>query len=264
MSQTSVYGAMVTTVADAARHLDVTAGPDDRDRTTLPPPGLSYERAIEDVDLRGRKALWSADLGQFVVDPEVATLCQAAAAALADAAGIELVDVPFRPQDPLRMWLRSGALDLWDDLEEGHWPDRREDMTPLVRLGLDSTEGFTPWKLVKGARRRLQFEAEVAELFAEVDFLLTPTTAVPAFDAEGPLPTTIAGREVAPGHANPFTMLANLCWNPAVSVPAGVTSDGLPVGFQVVGRRHQDHEVLRAARILEQARPWPRFAPEAG
>ena len=55
--------------------------------------------------------------------------------------------------------------------------------------------------------------------------------------------------------------MGNLCWNPAISVPAGVSSEGLPVGLQIVARRHADEVPLRLARILEQARPWPRVAP---
>ena len=94
-----------------------------------------------------------------------------------------------------------------------------------------------------------------------VDVFLTPTTAVPAFPAEGPLPFEIDGRDASASGPTPFTMLANLCWNPAVSVPAGVTAGGLPVGLQVVGRRHADDVVLRLARLYEQARPWPRLAP---
>jgi aspartyl-tRNA(Asn)/glutamyl-tRNA(Gln) amidotransferase subunit A len=61
--------------------------------------------------------------------------------------------------------------------------------------------------------------------------------------------------------ATPFTMLANLCWNPACSVPAAPTADGLPVGLQIMGRRHADDVVLRLARIFEAAAPWPRLAP---
>jgi aspartyl-tRNA(Asn)/glutamyl-tRNA(Gln) amidotransferase subunit A len=84
---------------------------------------------------------------------------------------------------------------------------------------------------------------------------------VPAFAAEGPPPDRIAGQAVGPAMATPFTMLANLCWNPAGSVPAGSSSDGLPVGLQVVGRRHADEVVLRLARISEAVSPWPRTAP---
>jgi aspartyl-tRNA(Asn)/glutamyl-tRNA(Gln) amidotransferase subunit A len=108
---------------------------------------------------------------------------------------------------------------------------------------------------------RKQLEREVAALFRDVDVLITPTTAAPAFAAEGPLPTLIAGQEVAPGMVVPFTMLANLCWNPAISVPAGLTAAGLPVGVQIIGRRHTDDVVLRLGRILEQVNPWPRHAP---
>ena len=91
--------------------------------------------------------------------------------------------------------------------------------------------------------------------------LLTPTTAVPAFAAEGPPPTEIDGVAVNEAMSVPFTMLANLCWNPAISVPAGLNSEGLPVGLQIIGRRHADEVPLRLARLLELARPWPRLAP---
>ena len=101
----------------------------------------------------------------------------------------------------------------------------------------------------------------MAALFADVDVLLTPATAVPAFAAEGPLPMEIAGQDAHASGPVPFTMLANLCWNPAASVPAGTSSDGLPLGLQIVGRRHADDVVLRLARLFEQAQPWPRLAP---
>jgi aspartyl-tRNA(Asn)/glutamyl-tRNA(Gln) amidotransferase subunit A len=112
-------------------------------------------------------------------------------------------------------------------------------------------------------RYRFRLEEEVAAIFADIDVLLTPSTAVTAFPAEGPMPLEINGREVAAGMAVPFTMLANLCWNPAISLPAGVNSEGLPVGLQVIARRHRDEVALRLARVFEQARPWPRFAPSA-
>ena len=66
---------------------------------------------------------------------------------------------------------------------------------------------------------------------------------------------------VAPGMTVPFTMLANLCWNPAASVPAGLTTAGLPAGLQIIGRRHADEVVLRLARIFEEVRPWPTDRP---
>ena len=142
------------------------------------------------------------------------------------------------------------------------WPDRAEELTGLVRASLRRTETWTVPRYVRALRHRQLLEEEVAALFADVDVLLTPTTAVPAFDAAGPLPMEIAGQDASASGPVPFTMLANLCWNPAVSVPAGTTQAGLPVGLQVVGRRHADHVVLLLARLFEQARPWPRLATE--
>ena len=261
VSQTTSLGALTTTVADSARHLDVAAGPDDRDRLSLPPRSLSFERAAQELDVRGLRAAWSVDLGFAAVDPEVAELTAAAAHALIDAAGLELVDRPVQLTDPVRTWMSAGAIDLWLDLEEGMWPERSRDLMGFVRKAFEATEEYSVRKFARSYKWRHRLEEEVAEIFADIDVLLTPATAVPAFPAEGPMPMEIAGREVAPGMAVPFTMLANLCWNPAISVPAGLTSEQLPIGLQVIGRRHADEVVLRLARIFEQSRPWPRLAP---
>jgi aspartyl-tRNA(Asn)/glutamyl-tRNA(Gln) amidotransferase subunit A len=261
-SQTAVWGALTTTVADAARHLDVTAGPDDRDRTSLPPAGVVYERAIETLDVAGLRAAWSVDLGYAAVDPEVAQLAERAAAALIDAAALRRVDRKVTLSDPVRAWLGVGAIDIWLHLERGDWPDRQQEMGSFVRGSFASTEHFTAPRYAGVLRRRTRLEHEVAEVFRDVDVLLTPTTAVPAFAAEGPgRQMVIDGRSVDPALSVPFTMVANLCWNPAVSVPAGLTRAGLPVGLQIMVRRHADDVALRLARVFEQARPWPLRPP---
>ena len=261
-SQTSVVGALVTTVADAARHLDVAAGPDDRDRLSLPASGVRYEDAIESLDVGGLRVAWTDDLGFAPVDPEVLELTRAAGEALLDAAaGVQRVDVDVQLTDPVRTWLSAGAVDLWLDVEPGMYPERSDELTGFVARTLAATKDYPISKYERVLRRRQQLTEDCARIFESVDVLLLPTTAVPAFAAEGPPPTEIAGREVEAAMATPFTMLANLCWNPAVSVPAGLTAAGLPVGLQVMGRRHADEVVLRLARIFEQARPWPVLAP---
>lgn len=268
-SQTAVFGVEATTVTDAARHLDLVSGPDDLDRTTLPAPGLSYEDAIETLDVSGLRIGWSLDLGFAVVDPEVADLTRGAAETLARAAGTELVDVDVHLTDPVVTWLTAGAVTLWLEIvEKEHYPQRLDDLTPFVRMGLEGSYDRPVRTMVKGLKRRLQLEADCAAIFRDVDVLLTPTSAIPAFAAEGPSPTTIAGEDLverfglaAGAMSVPFTMLANLCWNPACSVPAGVVAEGLPIGLQIMGRRHEDEVVLRLARLLEQAQPWDRHAP---
>jgi aspartyl-tRNA(Asn)/glutamyl-tRNA(Gln) amidotransferase subunit A len=260
-SQTSVLGVLTTTVTDSARHLDATAGPHDTDRLSLPPAGVRYEHVIERLDVAGLRVAWSADLGFATVDPEVEQVAGAAAEALIEAAGLERVDRSPALSDPVRTWLTSGAVDLWLDLEPGMWPDRAVDLTPYVRRVLEQTESYPIPRYARALQRRQQLQVETAAMFAEVDVWLTPTTAVPAFAADGPPPKEIAGTPVTPAMATPFTMLSNLTWGPACSVPAGLTADGLPVGLQIMGRRHADDVVLRLARLFEQARPWPRWAP---
>jgi aspartyl-tRNA(Asn)/glutamyl-tRNA(Gln) amidotransferase subunit A len=140
------------------------------------------------------------------------------------------------------------------------WPECAEQFDAVARFGYQSSESVTMPVVSRILRGRSRLEAELAALFDDVDVLLTPTTATPAFAAEGPLPDTIAGQSIFPPMVVPFTMHANLCWNPAVSLPAGRTTDGLPVGVQVTARRHHDHVALRLGRLFEQARPWPRLA----
>jgi len=260
-SQTSVFGLLTTTVADSARHLDLASGPDDRDRLSLPPPTVGYEAAIETLEVAGLRARWSPDLDVATVDPEVLDIAGGAAQELASAAGLALDDGPVHLTDAVKVWLSAGAMDMWLDLEPGMWPGVADDLTAYSRQSLESTEDWVISRFANVKRRRETLTLQAAALFEEIDVLLTPTTAVPAFAAAGPPRAVVDGQEVVGAMTTPFTMLANLCWNPAISVPAGLTSEGLPVGLQIVARRHADEIPLRLARILEQVRPWPRLAP---
>ena len=253
-SQTAVHGMLTTTVADSARHLDITAGPHDDDRLSLPADERRYEELIDALDVAGSRARWSVDLG-FVehVDPDVVRLAESAASALVAAAGLELDGGDVHLTDPVRTWLSGGAMDLWFSIEEDMWPGVADDLTRYSRDSLEATVDYPVRKYARAVRRREQLTLDASRLFSEVDVLLTPTTAVPAFPAEGPPP--------GGAMATPFTMLANLCWNPSISVPAGLTAEGLPVGLQITGPRHRDDLALRLARIFEQVQPWPRHAP---
>jgi Asp-tRNA(Asn)/Glu-tRNA(Gln) amidotransferase A subunit family amidase len=144
-------------------------------------------------------------------------------------------------------------MDLWFSIDEDMWPAVADDLTRYSRDTLEQTKDYPLSKFARAVRRREQLTLDAAALFREVDVVLTPTTAVPAFAAEGPPP--------GGAMATPFTMLANLCWNPSISVPAGLTTEGLPVGLQITAARHRDEIPLRLARIWEQSNPWPRHAP---
>lgn len=258
----STTGAIVSSVRDAARHLDVVKGPDDRDWSSLPADPRSYEDALERVDLSGSRAFWS-ELGYPRADEETYALARAAAEALASFAGIPLDTEGWSLTAPIEAIVCSAAatVDSWMSLDEETWLERRRDVGADVRHGMENALRRSAPELARYHQRRVEIAREVAELFATHDFLLTPSSSIPAFDAALPLDdATFDGAEL-PFGPDPQLLLASLCGNPAISAPAGITRSGLPVGLQIIGRRHQDLEVLAAARGLERAKPWPRYPP---
>jgi aspartyl-tRNA(Asn)/glutamyl-tRNA(Gln) amidotransferase subunit A len=252
-------GVLTATVAETAAWLDVAAGPDDRDKVSLPANPDSYRELIEQLSVRGLRAAWSDDYGYALVDPEAAAVSRAAAEALVESAGLELVEVDVRFRDVLLgCWLPIATPELEQAIHELD-PDgrRRGELTDMTLSCLDWTnDGEVP---SEGAVDQLRFEIELemARIMAEVDVLLSPTAACAAFAADASWPITIDGRPADVTGAEPFTVVSNISWNPAISVPAGLTGEGLPVGLHIVGRRHRDDVVLRLARIFEQTRPWP-------
>ncbi len=255
-------GAITTTVTDTARYLDVVAGPDDGDRMSLPAPDCRYETAVESLDVGGLKAVYSTDLGFAPVDPEVAAITRAAAARLIAAAALVELDQPAHFTN-IYMDANMAMTRMFASMLElrGILPDQVDKLSPGPRWFVKNSMAFTQTQVFEAAEKEKQLEQELAAFFADADILLCPCHAVPAYAAEGPLPELIDGRDASQTHAEPFTMLANVGWNPSISVPAGMTADGLPVGLLITVRRHRDDIALRLARILEQAAPWPLTAP---
>jgi aspartyl-tRNA(Asn)/glutamyl-tRNA(Gln) amidotransferase subunit A len=97
---------------------------------------------------------------------------------------------------------------------------------------------------------------KMGRLMARYDLLLTPTASIAAFPVHMQGPDKIAGRYVRPESFLAFTFPLNFTGQPAASVPAGFTRDGLPVGLQIVGRHLDDAMVLRASAAFEAAQPW--------
>jgi aspartyl-tRNA(Asn)/glutamyl-tRNA(Gln) amidotransferase subunit A len=259
--QTAVAGSLATTVADSARLLDVMAGPHRRDRSSLPAPTVRYEDAIEALDVTGLTIAWSSDLGFAVVDPEVADIAHAAFEALVDAGSLTVARRPVAFTDPIPVWAKVGGVDMFMHIPDGCWPERAADLDPRVRPGFDAASRVTLPKYAAVLKARIAIEDAMAELFDSVAVLATPMAAIPAFAAEGPMPTEIMGQRVHAGMSVPFAMLSNIWGSPAISVPAGTTKSGMPVGLQLMADRHREDVCLRLARLLEQARPWPLSAP---
>jgi aspartyl-tRNA(Asn)/glutamyl-tRNA(Gln) amidotransferase subunit A len=256
----AVNFALATSVADTALLFDIAAGPDMRDRTSLPAPGISYLDAIEQLDVAGMRAAWSPDLGFVTTDPDVVSLTERAASTLVDAAALTETDLDVRIDDFIRIYAFMESADQFVDVPDD-WEDRLGELDPLVVAGWRRNGTVTLPQFAKVERARREFELQVAELFEHIDVLLTPTNPCAPFAAGGPMPTEIAGQRCHGGTAALLTMFANVANLPAISVPAGLSADGLPVGLMITTARHREDQCLRLARIFEQAAPWPLHAP---
>ena len=258
LAQNAVVGSLTTTVADTALLLDVMSGPDARDRTCLPAPSGSYVDAIDTVDVSRCRVTWSRDLGFATVDREVAALCEQAASAFVAAIGTSFVDRPIELDDYIRIYASIEGVDMFVGADPDMWTSRLDELDPLSAAGWPRMSAKTlPWAASVEADRR-KLVARVAAIFDDVDLIVTPMSCMPPFAAEGPMPTEIDGIEGHGGMAVVLAMLANLVNLPAVSVPAGLTAGGLPVGLQIIGPRFREDLVLAAAARYESARPWPR------
>ncbi|HEY7948753.1 MAG TPA: amidase [Acidimicrobiales bacterium] len=262
LAQNAVVGCLTTTVADTALLLDVMAGPDGRDRTCLPTPPGRYLDSVGRLDLSGLRVAWSRDLGFAVLEPEVAAICEQAALTFASATAAVIVERPVVLGDYTLTYAYMEGVDKFVGIDRTLWETRLDELDPLCAPAWEhlSRKTLPEAAAVESARRHLV--SEMAAVFDDVDLLLTPMASVPAFAAEGPMPTTINGVEGHAGMSVVLAFLANLVNLPAISVPAGLTSDGLPVGLQIVGPRFREDLVLAAAARYESAHPWPRHCPD--
>ncbi len=246
-------GPITRTVADAALVLSVIAGPDDRDRLSLPAAGFDW-RAAADGDIAGMRVAYSPDLGYAAVDPQVRQIADQAVQVFERDLGCTVEHA-----DP-----------GWPDPYETLWGlvINESDLTGLRKLA-DSLGGrmsphladalraeWTAEQLTSAVMGRKAVYNAAWRFFRTYDLLLTPTLAVPPFEHGIQGPGEIGGRTVEPFYWLSFTFPFNLTGQPAATVPAGWTADGLPVGLQIAGRRLDDPTVLRAAAAYEAAAPW--------
>ncbi|MDP9373256.1 MAG: amidase [Chloroflexota bacterium] len=248
-------GPMTRTVRDAALLLDVIAGPDERDRLSLPAAGVDWLAACEG-DVRGLRVAWSPDLGYARVDPEVRAIAEAAARRFADDLGCALEeDAPGfdDPGEAIRILFYSGvAANLTP-----FGPEARALLDPgLARALAEEAEGLTALDYVRASSIRQAVWDRTRRFFERYDLLLTPGVAVTAFPAGQEGPPEVAGQPAGRLGWTPFTYPFNLTGQPALSVPAGWTAAGLPVGLQIVGRRYDEATVLRAGAAFEAVQPW--------
>ncbi len=253
-------GPMTRTVADAALMLTVCSGPDARDQYSLPAEKpVDYGKTLTG-SLKGLRIAWAADLGfTKAIDPEVKTACEKAAKRFREF-GCRVEAITPNWPSPQEAWEVTFSGSLATRLAP-YLPDRRADLEPgLVAI----IENALPWpatRYVQAWFDRLAWNLHVQQLFEKYTLLLTPTLPCRPFAAELDSPAEIAGTPVGRYEWIPFTFPFNLTGNPAASVPCGFTTDELPIGLQIVGRRFDDGMVLRASAAFEEAYPWTERKP---
>ncbi|MCX4091848.1 amidase [Nocardia sp. alder85J] len=244
-------GPLATTVADIAFVMHALAGPDPRDRHTVPGGDVDWLTTTTDPGPRGLRIGYTPDYGYLAVDPEVRAAADRAAALFAAELGAHVeYFVPTWP-DPAPHFtalimsetdlvgMRAMATELGDRMS-GH----------LVRM---LRHDWTAEDFTQALLMRKQVVNDMVTQMRRFDLILSPTSAVPAFELGIEGPARIDDREVTPTAWQGFTPIANLTGQPAVSLPAGTTAAGLPVGIQLIGPHLGDATVLAAAAAYERA-----------
>jgi aspartyl-tRNA(Asn)/glutamyl-tRNA(Gln) amidotransferase subunit A len=246
-------GPMTRTVADAALMLSVIAGPDDRDRHSLPAADFDWTACLRG-DVAGMRVAFSPDWGYAAVDPQVRRIVTDAAQVFERDLGctVERADPGF--DDPYAAFWGLVALETdlrgLRALAEQH----AERMTPHLLDFLNRP--WTAEDLTDAVMTRKAVTNKMWQLLRRYDLLLTPTLAVPPFPLHMQGPDQIDGRMLPPFQWLAFTFPINMTGQPAATVPAGWTDDGLPIGLQLIGRHLDDPTVLQASAAFERAAPW--------
>ncbi len=249
-------GPITRTVSDAALMLDVMSGPDERDRFSLPVTGEHY---LENVGkgVAGAKVAYTPNLGYAAVDVDVENITRKAAFAFEM---LECEVTEIKP-DLINMEndLITSIVAKTVTTNAKRFEEWKKILYPYYSSFLALEPTLKSRDIVQIEYKREELWKKMRKIFGQYDFLLTPVTAVAAFEIgkSGPVfPSKIAGRGVGPIGWMPFTYPFNFTGQPAASIPCGFTARGLPIGLQVVGRRYDDLGVLKASRAYEKRFPW--------
>ncbi|MFG2731587.1 amidase [Streptomyces canus] len=262
----AVVGPITRTVADNALLLSVLAGYDPHQPFSIPDKP-DFPAAVLGASVAGLRVAYSPDLGAGPVEPEVARAVEEAVRAFEElGASVEPVDIAL--PDPVEYFLRYwGSLSR---MEFEHVGASVDDAGPLMADFVRATEKFTATDF---ARTAFVTRAEIRRAFATVfdtyDLMIWPTTKMAAYPHVGDRggPAEVAGVSVHGRHGlsdltvralqnQLFTEAVSHAGYPALTVPAGFTAEGLPVGLQIASRQYDDVAVLRAGAAFEAARPW--------
>ncbi|MGW0037569.1 amidase [Gordonia sp. NPDC003376] len=257
------HGPIARTPADAALMLDVMAGFDPSDPMSLPAEPRSYVSRLG-RSLEGLQVAYSADLHVGHVDPEVAAICRAAVDAFGELGATVTEATPEwgEPEEAMweGIWVPGFAADndLFDD-----WADLRGQVDDQLIEIHEQAKTLTAVQIGRAQAFRSRMYDVFTEFMGTYDLLVSPTLATASFPLEQFTPHWLAGdslRRQLLGWL--LTYPYNLLTSPAITVPAGFTSDGRPVGLQIAARHRADADALAAADAYASVRPWGDRHPE--
>ena len=259
----AVSGPMARTVADAALTLSVMAGPDDRAPLSYDVDTRAFGAAIRRPSIRGWRVAWTTDLdGLIPVDGDVARVAEQATRVFrALGARVRRTSPSFAELPEIVLGTRGLSMVA---LHAEKLPKWREQMQKGLVWNIEQGLALTPGGIARAEKLRTALWHRIRRFMEGYELLVLPTVAVKPFPVEQPYPTEILGKALD-NYTQWFslTYAISVLGLPAISVPAGFTRDGLPVGIQIVGRRRQETAVLRAAAAFEAAAPWADRIPPA-
>jgi aspartyl-tRNA(Asn)/glutamyl-tRNA(Gln) amidotransferase subunit A len=252
-----VAGPIARTVADTALLMRVLSGADWRDHMSLPPAEIAWSEL--DRDLQGCRigVLLDAGIGLPVAD-EIKAAVQTAARSFANAGAV------VRPAEPfLTPAMLNGADCFW---RARYWSEivrlpveRQAKILPFIFSWAEAASRSTGLEVYRGFNSMLEMSNAAVRCMQSFDYLLAPTSPITPYAAEQPCPSNDPAQ---PFEHVGFTIGFNMSGQPALSINCGYTSDGMPIGLQIIGHRFDDLGVLQLGRAYERMRPaqqpWPR------
>jgi aspartyl-tRNA(Asn)/glutamyl-tRNA(Gln) amidotransferase subunit A len=249
-------GPMTRNVDDTALMMSVLSLPDARDGMNLPPAEIDWK--LTAMPLKGLRIGLMLDLDfGLPLDSEVRDTA-IAAAKLFEAAGAIVTEVPPVMDGAMLIGLDAfWRARSWDDISRLP-AEAQQKILPFIYQWAQAGAKLTGSDVVRGFNTTMAIRANAAKLFADIDYLISPVAPIVSYAAELASPTDDPQRPLE--HIG-FTVPWNMAENPASSINGGFSSNGFPIGVQIVGRRFDDLGVLRMTKALEEMRgpqrPWP-------
>ena len=250
-SPLSVSGPMARSVADVALFLSVLAGPDARGPLTNVEDGARF-RAPLGRDFKGVRVAWWKGLGGMPFEPEIRTVIDSTRRVFEGlGCAIEEAEPDFTGVAEAFAALRYTSNYAQNSALVRQRPEWVKD---TIKFEVAEAERLTAADVGRAIARQTLMYDQSRQFFEKYEYFVLPVTQVAPFDVSIPYPTSIAGTAMTT-----YIDWMRSCWyvsfmsNPAISVPAGFTAAGLPVGLQIVGRHRDEWSVLQLAHAFEQA-----------